>query len=414
VSNLLCYNIGMKKLISDGRGKINNKINQKIISTGEPGSFAVEDLLSQADRVTKIIIENNALSDSEIVALEKLRNDIKINSTVEKLSHGLDEEEWSKLLDLDNVHTWLDDFHHGLRISYFHRLLLDKINYFEKLKDPYQSLKKRALKVFFENILDKKVDGSNLDEILEGMLWGNKFDLVPPTISDKKEIICDDRDEFKKFLSKGIINQIDIIADNAGQELFFDLLFACFVIDNKKTKRVILHLKNYPYNVSDATKDDFFYLLAELRNINQLKRFGAKLEKYILSKKIEAITYPFTTLGYDRHLAGKVKQDIYYKSSLIITKGDFNYRKNVGWYYWNLSDCYKDVISYFKSPLLCFRAVKNEVLIGTSNTSKIKNVSKDDPEWWKKGIGGMILFQCPNRNMTTSSQKISDYWSKTK
>ena len=383
---------------------------KKVINTGELDCFAVEDLLSQVERVTEIILKNNKLLDNEVKSLEKLRKDIKENFLVEKLSKGSDKEEWNKLLDLDNYHTWLDDFHHGLRISYFHRLLLEKVNYFVTKNDPYIKLKRTALKDFICNFKKNKVENLCFDEVLDGMLWGNKFDLVPPLISDKKELIHDDRKRLKKFLTEGTLNRIDILADNVGQELFFDLLFACYVLDNKITNKVIFHLKNYPYNISDATKDDFNDLVKELLKTTQLKRFGSMVDKNIKKGRIEAITYPFTTLGYDRNNAINVSKSIYHKSSLIVTKGDFNYRKNVGWYYWKMSDSYRDAISYLKSPLLCFRTIKNEVLLGINNSTEIKRLNKKDPQWWKKGIGGVILFEYPNKDRIDPTGRINDYW----
>ena len=390
--------------------------NKKKISTGEPDSFAVEDLLSQADRVIGIIIENNTLSDIQIKKLLVLKDDIETNASIEKLKQGEDKEEWNKILDLENSHTWLDDFHHGLRISYFHRLLLEKIDYFKTHKDPYLALKQSALNNFINVISNKNIGNFNIDEILDGMLWGNKFDLVPPTISDRKELICDERELLKRYLGTEQVNRIDILADNAGQELFFDLLFACHVLDNKLAKKVNFHLKNYPYNVSDATKEDLFHLIEILilSNFGELQKIGLKIKKYLLNRKINTISYPFTTLGYDRIGSINISKKYYHRSSLIITKGDFNYRKNIGWFYWEMSDNIGEAISYLKSPLLCLRTVKNEVLIGVSDVAKVEGMSKEDPEWWKKGIGGMISFQYPSHNQEIEYEKINPYWEKIK
>lgn len=388
----------------------------KKISTGEPDSFAVEDLLSQAERVIGIIIDNNLLSDTQINDLLRLRNEIKNNSLIEKLKQGEDREEWNKILELEKNHTWLDDFHHGLRISYFHRLLLEKIEYFKTHKDPYMTLKQSALNNFINAISDKNIGNLDIDAILDGMLWGNKFDLVPPSISERKEIICDEREGLKGYFGSGTISQIDILADNAGQELFFDLLFACYVLDNKLTRKVNFHLKNYPYNVSDATKDDFLHLVETLvlSDIDELQKTGVKIKEHIQNRKINSISYPFTTLGYDRIDAINISKKFYQKSSLIITKGDFNYRKNIGWYYWGISDNFGEAISYLKSPLLSLRTVKNEILIGISDVTKVERMSIEDPEWWKKGIGGMISFQSPKTNGKLKYKEINQYWEKEK
>lgn len=384
--------------------------HRSIISAGKQDSFALEDLLSQAERVTNIIISYNTLSDKQIRSLEKLRDDIKGNRQIDRLSKGSDKKEWNRLLDLDNNHTWLDDYHHGLRISYFHRLLLDKVNYFETNEDPYLKIKRLSLSDSISEISDDYVRNISFDEILDGMLWGNKYDLVPPSISKKKKLVADNRDKLKEYFDEKALNQIDILADNTGQELFFDVLFACYVIENKISKKIIIHLKNYPYNVTDATINDFNYLVAELSGTTRLKNFGSKLAKYIREDKIKPITYPFTTLGYDRKNAANISKTIYHHSSLIVTKGDFNYRKNVGWHYWKISDNYQSAISYLKSPLLCFRVIKNEIMLGINDCIKIDELHQEDPEWWKKGSGGMILFEYPNKNGYDNNGSINSYW----
>ena len=366
--------------------------------------------------VINLVIENNTLSPEKIVALKTLQSAVKNNGPIELVSGGDDAHEWNILLRWDQSQTWLDHFHHGIRISYFHRLLLEKIGYFREFKDPYARLKAEGLRAVLTKMKEHAWASIDFDHLLYHMLWGNKFDLVPPEISGDTIMLRDDRQSFRAFaeheLTEG--SRIDILADNAGEELFYDLLFARHLIMNRRAGEVRVHVKNYPYNVSDATREDADNLVSTLKtfeNRSDLQHLGQELERIRGDGKLTVITYPFTTLGIDRAKAMNVVHAQYDGASLIVSKGDFNYRKHVGWYYWSIDDDLMHIISYLPCPALVLRATKNEILTGATRNDLLSQLDGRDSVWWKKGVGGMIIFERPDASVRHQfSEELRPYW----
>jgi len=375
----------------------------KRIILSDINSFAVEDLKAQAEKIINVIIKNNSFSLIKKNALLDLQKSILTNSPMDSLDHyNNDTDPWNKIMNMgSDKRFWFDNYHHGLVVSYFHRLILDKIDYFKSGNDPYERIKKQALMEFVENCLPKGRGGDiKIEQILMGMLWGNKTDFVPHTISSEKILLKDDRKLLIEFLFERKPYRIDIIADNIGEELFYDILFINYLFAHDLVKVLRYHVKNYPYNISDATKQDVFWTLNFLAKTND--------------NSLRNIAENILNLISDRGLAMNVVDKQYAGSSLIITKGDFNYRKNIGWYYWNIKNEYKEIISYLKSPLVSFRVIKNEILVGLKNKALIDTLNREDPDWWKKGKGGVIMLAIPkNDNNHLKRNIIEDFWAQT-
>lgn len=386
----------------------------RLITVGEENSFAVEDLKSQAERVVNFILEKNNLSSKVQRDLIGLQSSIASGGKIDYLVSGNDIRYWHNIMGLNDVkkRKWNDKFHHGITISYFHRLILDKLRYFDILRDPYQNIKRDSFRSFIQNSKEKLSNQASLQIIIEGMLWGNKYDLIPPVICKDRVLLVDKINDFEIFLKKIKPKFIDIIADNYGEELFFDLLFIDYLFKNRLVKQIRYHVKNYPYNISDTTVEDFkwaieYLLRSKSKNTIDL---GKCISKLVEEGHLKINTYPFTTLGLDRRLALNVIKKQFKGSKLIISKGDFNYRKNIGWYYWKQTHNYSKAISYFPAPVLCLRTIKNEVLLGITSLKKIKKQNRYDKSWWKKGVGGMISFEYPHLKDSYLNSTVDTYW----
>ena len=60
--------------------------------------------------------------------------------------------------------------------------------------------------------------------------------------------------------------QVDIVLDNAGFELYVDLLFAGYLLASNLATRVVLHPKSIPWFVSDVTPPDWGALINAMRD----------------------------------------------------------------------------------------------------------------------------------------------------
>ena len=123
-------------------------------------------------------------------------------------------------------------------------------------------------------------------EMCEICLWGNATDLSLLTsltyddiqklqgskarIDSEKNIITNDLPAAYKVLKEAQktkaeeIRQIDIVLDNAGFELFVDLILAGYLLASGLATQIVLHPKSIPWFVSDVLSSDFGALLNAL------------------------------------------------------------------------------------------------------------------------------------------------------
>ncbi|KAK8037523.1 hypothetical protein PG991_000869 [Apiospora marii] len=144
-------------------------------------------------------------------------------------------------------------------------------------------------------------------------------------------------------------SRVDIVLDNAGFELYVDLLLAGYLLSSGLAREVVFHPKNIPWFVSDVTPADFEALLGVLANpagffgegssdnssslVEDLTFLSTQLESFRKEGRLSLRTSPFWTLpcGFaalpreDPALLAELRA-----SGLVIFKGDLNYRKLTG------------------------------------------------------------------------------------
>lgn len=217
-------------------------------------------------------------------------------------------------------------------------------------------------------------------EMCEICLWGNATDLSLLTSltyediqklqgsearkASEKNILVNDLDKAYDILKKARDDKkrdrtVDIVLDNAGFELYVDLILAGFLLSSGLATNVILHPKNIPWFVSDVVPADFATLLNALADPQTFYSTPSEEEKHAeklpasLSEteagnlsflferwsgfhqegQLRLRTNHFWTEGgsYWRlpASASRLHEDLK-ESELVIFKGDLNYRKLTG------------------------------------------------------------------------------------
>jgi damage-control phosphatase, subfamily III len=210
-------------------------------------------------------------------------------------------------------------------------------------------------------------------DMCEVCLWGNATDLSLLTELSYEDIQKLQGSEARKSSQKNILvndlptvyntlqssrqelgngeRRIDIILDNAGFELFVDLILAGYLIASDLATKVVFHPKSIPWFVSDVLPVDFDHLLEVL--VNPQSFYGAVEDRQPLSS---ADAYALQNLGRqwkenfangrfgvenNRSWTGpgsywripKTEPELYkylQDSELVIFKADLNYRKLTG------------------------------------------------------------------------------------
>ncbi|KAK6442140.1 Hairy/enhancer-of-split with YRPW motif protein 2 [Oleoguttula sp. CCFEE 5521] len=256
-------------------------------------------------------------------------------------------------------------------------------------------------------------------EMCEICLWGNATDLSLLTNLSYDDIqALQGAESRKKNESKILANdfpvafdvlwkaqtsnpkgdrRVDIVLDNAGFELFVDLVLAGYLLESGLATQIVLHPKNIPWFVSDVVPKDFSELLTALVNAKQFYEtpspdeaasnatpapLSADEEKSLKSLfehwstlyaegKIIMRANPFWTEGGSFWRMPKTAPELFEdlkESELVIFKGDLNYRKLTADGMWDPATPFSTAIGPLgpKSGLrvLTLRTCKADVVVG--------------------------------------------------
>ncbi|ORZ02023.1 hypothetical protein BCR41DRAFT_342347 [Lobosporangium transversale] len=223
--------------------------------------------------------------------------------------------------------------------------------------------------------------------------------------------------------------RVDIILDNAGFELFVDLVFADYLVRAGFASTVDFHAKNIPWFVSDVIPFDFQWTIDQLykagededkdnnatdtsatstsffnpSDVNEqkaLKDLGKRWQNYLQQGVWKVGTHDFWTSCFAfYHLpslpsARDLFQDMK-KSDLWIFKGDLNYRKLVYDCQWPTTTPFTEAIGPLSGKdipsLVSFRTCKADVVVGLKSGVK-EEVEKKAKDWMISGEYAVISF----------------------
>lgn len=305
-------------------------------------------------------------------------------------------------------------------VLFYHALLAQK-KYFSNRYDFFATEKKDSL----ENSRDKFIE--NLKELflpreqgcfdiktfrtcIHYCLSANTSDLSQLNAKERFcygvgdiSILYDDTDVLFAYLSeKKPLKRIDIICDNAGKELFSDLYLACYFLSNNIVENVAFHLKPYPFFVSDATKEDFGFMMNAIMQYSG-NECAAQCSSYVREGKIEIEDDMFwaAPLCFEDMPESKLREQLC-GSDLIIVKGDLNYRRLVEDRDWRHTDSFLERTKgvFGDVPILAPRVLKSDVLVGVSEAAYHTAKSSDklgapaDQRFKGNGKWAVVHFRC--------------------
>ena len=250
--------------------------------------------------------------------------------------------------------------------SYFYRRLLDAVGYFApgpwQGVDPFAPMKRAELH-------DAPVPSlADPAELLLASLWGNRADLsfqiglaaTSGPAGPAAHLVADDSAAALAALDAGPAT-VCLVADNAGGELLADLLLIDHLLATGRAGRVVLHVKPRPYYVSDATTTDVVDCLHRLPAV-----VSGRLVEAAAGGRLEIATHwfhcaPFEFTGMPPDLAEE-----FAAASLVILKGDLNYRRLVGDRHWPAATPFAETVGYFPAPVVALRTLKSDAVVGVA------------------------------------------------
>lgn len=291
--------------------------------------------------------------------------------------------------------------------AYFYRRMLAASGFFQDGPthglDPFGPEKQRGLKQGLA-----AVGSTGRMQIVDGLLdslLGNRADLsLWPTLAGGRprgakrqvleRLLVDDRAralEFLEGLPQGPL-RLDLVLDNAGQELLADFALVGSLLAAWPACRVVLHVKAHPTFVSDAVKEDVNLSLAAAQAYGgQAADLAQDLNAARRTGRLEVSSGGFWTSPLAGWEMPVPLRDDLLRSDLVIFKGDANYRRLLGDRHWPFATELAAIVAYFPSPLLCLRSIKAEVAAGIEPSLAAK-AKGQDPDWMIDGQWSLIQF----------------------
>ncbi|KAG4090845.1 DUF89-domain-containing protein [Neocallimastix lanati (nom. inval.)] len=430
-----------------------------------PKSFAEDTFDRRIPDIFTQVVKNfeDALSKVDPSENEKLKEGKEIKSKLEKLVDDIindrefnelnkdeyqDCEEWNNCIKYwknKNEATykkcsWL------FSESYLYRVLANyfSISKYWKNYDSFTVKKEKSLigetwksvvaMADMINPLIKNTDDNSVREtfisFLKYSLWGNQADLSlhtnakidltnlhKITLDEIKKsdnnLISDESSKIWDYVSTIHGKRFDFILDNAGYETYNDLVFADWLMSKGFASQIVWHCKQIPWYVSDTNIKDFKWIIdtcinppESLKNfdntnvIEMAKRWKTYIEnnQWVLNNDIFwTSNYPFWHMATFAPKLYEYLSD----SSLLIFKGDMNYRKTVYDCYWPFTTPFIEACGNFGQPVpitgkpfppfACLRTCKADVITGLKEGVS-ERLDKECKEWLVNGKYGIIQF----------------------
>lgn len=353
-------------------------------------------------RVPAIIREVQALNpDYPTViqqALDQLRHDIENDAPIKILElPAPDYDDWLPAYQAHEGQSWLNaEWFYAETVFYRH--MMQAVRWWETGRDPFAS--KKAAEVSGDGLwqtldtalsVNRASQEDRLMAFLENTLWGNRIDLsyavsaAHGSVRVTDDLLADDREAVVTHLLSNP-GTVHLVADNAGTELAMDLVLIDALLDGAMN-RVVLHLKMHPTFVSDATLPDvlsFLDILAARQH-----ELATRLQVALVAGQLRLapdLYWNSSRLLWD--IPVRLAQT-FDRASLVIIKGDANYRRLVGDAVWPTETPFAEVTGYFPVPVLAIRTLKSDPVVGLP-AGLAAQLDSIDSQWRVNGKRGVI------------------------
>ncbi|MGY0057192.1 damage-control phosphatase ARMT1 family protein [Streptomyces sp. LZ34] len=383
-------------------------VDAPVILSNEPGTFAWGVLAERHPALIERVRDAFPYNPEQHRALDALLTECT-KGVIGPLGSGAsDRDQWAEWGRGHVGRSWFDVPFLWAE-SYFYRKLLEAVGYFGAGPwqgiDPFRPFKQAELRTeeaeaelaALDHLALKPV-GEQARALLHGSLWGNRADLGFSMTAGggaasgaDRPLVADDSAALWSLLPAGGPNTVCLVADNAGRELVPDLLLIDHLLRHQHAEHVILHVKPYPYYVSDATTADVIDCARHLKQADGVAGVvGKRLWEAMRRGRLTVRTHVFSCapLPY-ADMPEDLRQE-FTDATATIMKGDLNYRRLVGDQLWPATTSFAERTAYFPSPVAALRTLKSDVIVGLDERTEASLVAAHDQRWRTSGSHALI------------------------
>lgn len=374
------------------------------LRTDGSNAFAHHSMAVRVPRIIDEVIDRNADYSAPVVdRLTRLRDDIAGDEALRLFeAPAPDHDLWRARLAPFEADTWLGtEWFFAEMFAY--RLIMEAVRYWATLRDPFAPFKEDELAsdALWALIGDVQQVGGSLPEravqTLKYTLWGNRIDLSLSNVAAKgteagaEHLLADDSVAAVDALLKEPDGTVHVIMDNAGTEQAADFILADLLLQEGLARRVVLHVKMHPVLVSDVIVADVHRMLEAMAGRGgDVAALAQRLQDEIDMGRLSIVPdFFWNTDGRLWELPPALHVP-FKNASLIIAKGDINYRRMTNDAIWPADASLADALSSrFPAPLLLLRTLKSDTLVGVPADVQ-RRLDADESDWRTSGTYGVI------------------------
>ncbi|HEY9661504.1 MAG TPA: damage-control phosphatase ARMT1 family protein [Allocoleopsis sp.] len=382
------------------------------IRVAEFGSFAYHTITERLPDLCHRVIAENDFSQAIEANLRALAAEMPEGKIIPIADHAIDVAAWHTYLQPYLNRCWLD-LPWYFSEAYFYRRVLVAIDYFQTGIDPYRLQKRLGLDHAIDAIqalsqqcdrIQGTWDRANFVALLYTALWGNRVDLslfpaqpgrhyAIQTIHDQDNLLVDQAEQISDWIA-ATSGRLDFIIDNAGFELSCDLCLADYLLTSQRVEQIRFHTKSHPIFVSDAMPKDVVGTIAHLEALQpniepSLQSLLCRLKAHIAGNRLQIQHHSFWTspLLFEE-MPADLREELG-QATLVLVKGDANYRRLLGDRHWDFTTPFEQIVSYFPTAVAALRTLKSEIACGLT-PDQIDRLTATDPDWLINGKRGVI------------------------
>ncbi len=376
------------------------------LKTDGSNAFARHSMAVRIPGIIDEVIERNAGYSAAVVdRLTRLRDEIAGNESIRLFeAPAPDYDVWAARFGAFEGETWLGtEWFFAEMLSY--RLIMEAVGYWATLRDPFAPFKEEelasdALWKLLEEV--QQVDGplrERAARILKYTLWGNRIDLSLSDVAAKgteardEHLLVDDSLAAVDVLLRREPGTVHVIMDNAGTEQAVDFVLADLLLEEGLARRIVLHVKMHPVLVSDVVVADVHRMLDALSDRGGgaaalAHRFREKAD----DRRLRIVPdFFWNTDGRWWELPLGI-YDSFANASLVVAKGDVNYRRVTNDALWPADATLTDAAANFPGALLVLRTLKSDTLVGVAADLRSR-LDAGEPDWRTNGTYGVIQLK---------------------
>jgi hypothetical protein len=378
------------------------------IYANEPGSFPYSVFMQRHPALIDATRHAYDYPQVILAALDDLATEVTTGQVRGLPGDAVDAEDWNDRWNHGYFgHPWTDlPWLWGE--SYFYRRLLDAVGYFHpgpwQHVDPFAPVKRTELAATavddelasFDELADRPA-AERFAALVQAALWGNRadlgFNLSKPDAAGRSAVsslVVDDTQTFWEYAYRNAPLSIGLIADNAGRELIPDLMLIDLLLATDLATAVTLHVKPYPYFVSDATTTDVDAALDRMyAGPASASAAAARLRDAIRGGRLTVTAARLFCAPLPYRDEPAEMRRLVGGCDLTILKGDLNYRRLVGDQLWPPTTPFAGPAGYFPGPLVALRTLKSDVVVGLG-AEQVAALDASGDDWRKSGRYAMV------------------------